>query len=88
MEERELLTFLVGVTVIGVTLLQRRKFNLFPELRLPFVAFCLLTLSTLANLLDNTQSFEVFSILEHLLYTLSAALIAYWVFSLERKNPS
>lgn len=88
MEERELLTFLIGVTVIGVTLLQRRKLNIFPELRLPFVSFCLLTLSTLANLLDNTQSFEVFSFLEHLLYALSAAVIAVWVFSLERNKPS
>jgi len=88
MEERELLTFLIGVTVIIVTLLQRRKLNLFPELRLPFVAFCLLTLSTLANLLDNTQSFEVFQFLEHALYALAAAVIAWWVFGLERKKSS
>lgn len=87
MEERELLTFLIGVTVIIVTLLQRRKLNLFSELRLPFIAFCLLTLSTLANLLDNTHSFELFSFLEHTLYALSAAVIALWVFRLERKSP-
>jgi len=87
MEERELLTFLIGLTVILVTLLQRQKLNLFPGLRLPFIAFCLLTLSTLAHLLDNTHSFEVFSFLEHALYALSAAVIAIWVYSL-RSNRS
>jgi|GEM_PF-3667567 len=83
MEERELLTFLLSVTVLLVALIQRRTLNLFSALRLPFIAFCLMTLSSLANLLDNTISFQFFSVAEHVLYTLSAAVIAYWIYRQE-----
>ncbi len=86
MEERELLTFLFSVTVLLIALLQHQKLYLFPALKLPFVAFGLLTLSNLANLLDEGDYQVLFNALEHILYVLSSAVIAYWLLLLRRKK--
>ena len=86
MEERELLTFLIGVTVLLIALLQRRKLNLFPALRLPVFAFSLFVLSTLADVLDNVFAFQILSLFEHLLFVLGTAVLLYWVITLERNQ--
>lgn len=88
MEERELLTFLIGVTVLLITLLQRRKLYLFPALRLPMLAFGLFVLSTLSDVLDNIYSFQVFSPLEHLFYASGCIVILLWIIRLEHKESS
>lgn len=88
MEEQELLTFLIGVTVLLIALLQRRKLQLFPALRLPVLAFALFVLSTLADTLDNIYAFPLLSLIEHLLFAFGSAVIFYWVINLERKQSS
>lgn len=88
MEERELLTFLISVTILLIALFQHRKLYLFPALKLPILAFCLLVLSNLANLLDNTHSFAIFSLLEHFLYALSAIAFGFWIVRIRQKSSS
>ena len=88
MEERELLTFLIGVTVLLIALSQHRKLQLFPTLRLPVMAFGLFVLSMLADTLDNVVAFPVVSFFEHLLFALGCGVIFYWVIKLERTQSS
>lgn len=79
MQERELLTFALGLVVLAYIIVQHRRLRLLEGLVLPVSGFALMVLGWLMNLLDNEFPYEWLRVLEHAFYAMAALLFLIWV---------
>lgn len=79
MQERELLTFALGLVVLVYIVVQHRKLRLMEGLVLPLSGFAAMVIGWLMNLLDNEFPYQWLQVLEHAFYALAALLFLIWI---------
>ena len=78
-EQNELLTLLVGVSVAIFVVTNRRGLKALPEARVCLSAFSVLVLGLAFTVLEGLFWETAFNILEHLAYVASSLVLAGWV---------
>jgi len=85
MQERELLTFLLGLGVLLYLLLQQRQLAILQGMARPVAAYATLILGWLARLLSDSLAIPMLVLAEHGCYVLTAYILMNWLRGLEER---
>lgn len=79
MQERELLTFVIGFGVLIYACLQYRKSEFLGRMLWPFIGYGMLVIAWFCNLLDNQYAFALLRVFEHFFYAVAACCFLFWL---------
>jgi len=86
MEEREIITLLLGVAVLGYVYFNRGELGQLPSPPVLFASFIILLAGWLFTVIEVFVWPNALNTLEHICYTTSSVILAWWCWSLFHSN--
>ena len=85
-QENEVITFFLGLSVLGFIISNRASFNALPEARIICMGFYVLFMGWVLTIAEEFFAKNLFNYLEHMCYATSSILIAVWCWKMVNKK--